>query len=223
MKPRIKAGTGSGISLSVGVSGSGKTFGIKQQVYRAVMSGMFVVVIDRLHEWRVVPRAIADRTAVFDCVREAIVKKPDSGGNLALVRSRDMELDAETVCQWAMRAGNAGVAISEAHRVLPNRAVLPRGALGDVLTSGRHRNIRLWLDTQRLALLSKTATEQAANVRVYTIVGDRDKSVLKTTWGTALLAAVEECGAKLARGEAGWHVRLGPSRLGPYRPTRKVF
>ena len=223
MKPRIKAGTGSGISLSVGVSGSGKTYGIKQQVYRAVSNGMRVIVIDRLHEWRAVPRAIADRTGVFDSVREAIVKKPDKGGNLTLVRSRDMELDAERVCQWAMRTGNVGIAISEAHRVLANRAVLPRGALGDVLTSGRHRNIRLWLDTQRLALLSKTATEQAANVRVYTIVGDRDKSVLKTTWGTALLAAVEECGAKLARGEAGWHVRLGPSRLGPYRPTRKVF
>jgi len=223
MKPRIKAGTCSGISLSVGVSGSGKTFGIKQQVYRAVSSGMSVVVIDRLHEWRAVPRAIADRTGVFDSVREAVAKRPDRGGNLAIVRSRDMELDAERVCQWAMRTGNVGIAISEAHRVLPNRAILPGGALGDALTSGRHRNIRLWLDTQRLALLSKTATEQAANVRVYTIVGDRDKSVLKTTWGTALLAAVEECGAKLARGEAGWHVRLGPSRLPPYVPTRTVF
>jgi len=215
---KVTAGTGSGISLSIGVSGSGKTFGIKQQVYRAVLAGQRVMVIDRMGEWRAVPKALAKTTAVYATVRDAA----NGSSKLAIVRSHDMVRDAERACQWAMRRGNVGVAISEAHRVMPNQSTLPKGAIGDVLTSGRHRNIRLWVDTQRLSLLSKTATEQAANVRVYTVVGDRDKSVLKTTWGTALLAAVELCAERLANGDAGWHVRLGPSRLGPYVPTRMV-
>jgi hypothetical protein len=201
-----------GIRLSIGVSGAGKTHGIREDVYRAARAGLPVLVIDRMCEWE---RGDAGARDVATAARHV-----ESGARLVVVRPSDAVAAAEEACAWARDyPGAAGVAIPEAHRVAPSSSKLPE-ALEDVACAWRHHRVALWVDTQRIALLSRTITEQARSIRLYAIVGDLDSRVVAELGGRELADCVHACAAKLADGEPGWHVELGLVRVPPYQVRR---
>lgn len=213
-----------GIRLAVGVSRSGKTFGMERDVTRA-SERIPVVVIDRLAEWgrNGFPPDVAQRTAIvssFDRVQRAL----ERGKRLVVVRSVDARADAERACEWARdRAGVAGVAIPEAHRCFPNAGNLPR-SVEDVACAWRHHEVAIWLDTQRLAKLHKDLTEQASacELRLYAILGARDRKVIAEDLDGDLLDPLNTIRDRFkgGDGERGWHVLLPGAP--PYEPRREA-
>jgi hypothetical protein len=210
-----------GIHLSIGVSGSGKTYGMRSAVYDASRH-MPIMVIDRMYEWGSVPGRLAGRAVGVTSAADGIaVFKSRPQTRMVIVRDVGEVADSlNAACLWAISSkGPAGVACSEVHRAAPNGGRLP-GEIERAVTQWRHHKVGLWLDTQRLALLSRTITEQATELKLYTIVGDRDLSVIGATWGNDLVVAVGKCAAKFAAGEPGWHVNLGIVRTPPYSIAR---
>lgn len=200
-----------GIRLAVGVSGAGKTHAIRADVYAAAKIHP-VMVLDRMHEWT---RGDAGARTVAEGA-----KAVQKGARLVIVRPSDIVSAAEDACAWARDySGMAGVAIPEAHRAAPNQKPLPT-ALEDVACAWRHHRVALWLDTQRLALINRTLTEQARETRLFAIVGDLDLRAVSELGGKELVGAVRLCAERLARGEPGYHVRLGLVRLPPFVPVR---
>lgn len=201
-----------GIRLSVGVSGAGKTFGVRREVCEAARAGVPVLVIDRMHEWE------RGDAGAFDVATAA--RYVDQGARLVIVRPRDVVAAAEEACAWARdRRELAGVALPEAHRIAPNGARLS-DALEDCATAWRHFRVALWCDTQRISLLSRTITEQARTLRLYAIVGDLDARAVAELGGRELAEQVQEAARRLAGGEPGWHVELGLVRVPPYELRR---
>jgi hypothetical protein len=204
--------TDPGIRLAVGVSGAGKTYSIRADVYRAARECP-VMVIDRMKEWT---RGDAGVRSVADGARAVA-----DGARLVIVRPQDVVQATEEACRWARDySGLAGVAVPEAHRALPNGGRLAP-AVEDCVTAWRHHRVALWLDTQRLSLLNRTVTEQARELRLFAIVGDLDLRAVSELGGRELVAAVRACAQRLADGEPGWHVQLGLVRVPPYRVVRE--
>ncbi|MCH8198541.1 MAG: hypothetical protein IIA54_00525 [Chloroflexi bacterium] len=226
-----------GIRLAVGVSGAGKTHGLRAQVYRAVRSGMPVIVLDRMHEWNEVPGDLVPVTCVVPDVAQALEYIPQ-GARLCVVRPSDVLTEALSACEWARDyQGVAGVACSEAHRIAPNTSATLPGPLEDVALAWRHHRVALWLDTQRISLLSRTLTEQARELRIYAVGGDRDLARLREVGGKQLEDAAKECARRLVglgeyddQGnqrtaplppEPGWHVLIRVTPLPPYHLERE--
>lgn len=209
----MKGATDPGLRLAIGTSGAGKTYGTKREVYAAARGGVPVIVIDQMYEW----------THADACVRTtreatALIAK---GKRLVLVRAEDPVSAAEEACGWAIadRAKVRGVALPEAHNLLPSEGRLPPNAMKCV-TAWRHFNVALWLDTQRLALLNRTCSEQSRTIRVYATIGDLDLLALKRVGGVPLMDAAAEAAERMARGEPGWHATLGLVRKPPFPLTR---
>lgn len=207
-----------GVKLAVGVSGSGKTYGLRQEVYAATRERP-VIVIDPMREWRTAPAECAPKGVQTVSGKGGAVDAVNNGARLVVVETSDVVKDAELACEWARQRGDCGVALPEAHRIAPNGDRLS-GALDACATAWRHYRVSLWLDTQRLALLHKTLTEQASEIRIHAVFGPRDLSVIKEWGGNALVEAVTVCATKLSEGEPGWCVRLGMVRKPPYRIER---
>jgi len=215
--------TDPGIRIAVGVSGAGKTIGLRAQVYRAVAGGMPVMGMDRMHEMTEVPENIAPLTTLVATVAEG-AQYIAQGARFVIVRPADVISESMAACAWARDyPGVAGVAISEAHRVAPNTgSPLPRD-LEDVALAWRHHRVALWLDTQRLSLLSRTLTEQARELRVYAVGGERDLQRLREMGGNGLEDAAKEAARRLVAGEAGWHVAVRVTALPPYLLEREAL
>lgn len=219
-----------GLHVSVGVSGSGKTFGIRRDIASAVRAGMPVVAIDRMKEWDEVPADLVSMTAgaTNALPREAMARTLAAGRRLLVLRYDPSRPGALTdpiaaaidACAWAREhRGAAGVALPEAHRVAPVMPVKLPPDIEEIATCWRHHQVALWADTQRLANLNKTVLENARDVRLYAMVGPRDLAAAEEL-ASGMAPLVREAGARLARGEPGWHVRLGWSRLPPYELAR---
>jgi hypothetical protein len=210
-----KLGAGeAGIRVAVGVSGAGKTHGVRKQIYAAA-EHMPVIVIDRMCEWSAVPARLSGRTQIVNSVFAAKGAISSGGVRLAIVQCKDAAKEAALACEWARDYPEiAGVAIPEAHRCAPNKGSLPQ-PIEDAACAWRHHRVALWLDTQRFALLSRTLVEQAREIRVYAS-GPRDvDAVVAELGGPELSDAIRECGDRLARGEPGWHVRLQQTSIRP--------
>lgn len=210
-----------GLFVRVGVSASGKTYGVRESVYTAVRAGMPVMVLDRMREWGRVPRDLGDLVAGARSVA-ALAAAAAGGARLLIVRppSGELEVAAAEACAWARDvAGVAGVAIPEAHAVMPKHGRL-EPACEDVVTAWRHHHVALWVDTQRLALLSSHVVELARELHLHAMVGKRDLMVLRELGGPWLEAGVQWCARKLGAGEAGWHVTLDLIRVPPYVARR---
>jgi len=209
---------GPGLRLSIGVSGSGKTYGMRSTVFRNARA-FPIIVLDQMAEWHSAPTGI--RAVGVSSVREAIdaIKKHEV--SLAIVRGPgDVAEMFDRACRWAAKgSGVRGVACSEAHIPIPNGKPLA-DHVKVAVTQWRHKRLALFLDTQRLALLSRTVTEQATLLKLYAIVGDNDLSVVRATWGKELLESLRVVAARYAAGAPGWHVRLGINRAPPYRVER---
>lgn len=218
-----------GLRVALGISGSGKTHGVRADVLRAVRLYP-VVVIDFAEEWTSVPASYAPHTRGAKDFAEAKVHL-DAGARLVVVRPPPIDgalvAAVESACAWAReRPGLAGVAIPEAHNVAPVTRIPP--ILWRVATAWRHSGVSLWCDTQRVAALHHGITENAREIRVYAHVGDTDLKRLRDIGNQALADAAKECARRLAPpseggdGQAGWHVTLGLIRSPPYRLTREA-
>jgi len=217
---------GPGLRLSVGVSRSGKTFGLRRQVYRAVRAGVPVLVLDRLREWTALPPDVA--AVAVGVTPEAGVRGAtawlDGGARLAIVHTRAVESDAVLACEWARdHAGHAGVAMSEVHRAAPNTGAPLPEALEDVALAWAHHNVSFYGDTQRLSLCHRTLTEQMRELRVYAVGGERDLQRLREMGGAKLSEAAQECARRLVAGEPGWHVSIATVALPPYELRREAL
>lgn len=205
-----------GIRLNIGISGTGKTYCIRGQVYRSA-AHMPIMVLDRMCEWSSVPASLAPYTAGCQTVAQGI-EHAKRGKRLIVVRPQDIVSASNEACIWARDyKGVAGVAIPEAHRVCPNMQNSLPQAIDDVATAWRHHKVALWLDTQRIANLNRTLTEQARELKLFSIVGDRDLKVVSEIGGSELVAKIKECASRLAAGDPGWHVELGLVRVPPYQ------
>jgi hypothetical protein len=179
-----------------------------------------VIVIDRLCEWTV---GHEGATSVAEAVQHI-----ERGRRLVIVRPPDPTppdwtiLEASAAARWAKRyPDTAGVAVPEAHRVLPNGGRLPE-VWDDVTCAWRHHGVAVWLDSQRLAKLHKDVTEQAAasDLRIFAILGERDLETARELGGRDLVRCVTEAATRYGRGERGWHVRLTVGVVPPYTLQR---
>lgn len=212
-----------GLRVSVGISRSGKTFGIRTEVLRAVAAGVPVIVLDRVKEWTSAPASLRGVTAGALNVRDAARLIESSGARLVIVRPVDVCAAALEACSWVKDyPGVAGVAFPEGHNVAPaGRLRLPQ-ALDDIASAWAHHKVALWIDSQRMSKLHSDVVENAADLRLYAMVGERDLKRLTEFGQPELQQRVRECASLLAAGQAGWHVRLGMVRTPPYEITREV-
>lgn len=217
-----------GLRLSCGVSRSGKTHHLQRVVWAAT-ERIPVIVLDRKNEVRI-PEQLASITAICRSVRDA-AGWAKHGKRYLIVRPGDVDASAllEEACEWA-REGAAtgkahsratrGVAMSEAHRAMPNGRPL-KPATDECVTAWAHCNCDLFFDVQRLAKLETTVSENASELRLYTVTGSTDFQRVREIGGRDLENAVRVCGERFDAGQPGWHVKLGVSRRGPFVPTRE--
>ena len=215
---------GPGLRLSVGVSGSGKTHGLRRQVYRAVLSGVPVMVLDRMREWTTLPPEVA-KVAVGVTPESGVQLARawlDEGARLVIVQTRDVERDTILACEWARdNPKHCGIALTEVHRAAPNTGAPLPSALEDVALAWRHHHVSFWCDTQRLSLCNRTFTEQVRELRVHAVGGERDLMRLREMGGAELAQAATECARRLVAGEPGWHVLIRTVALPPYELQRE--
>jgi hypothetical protein len=212
-----------GIRLSVGASGSGKSYKNRSEILVAVLSYP-VVVLDRQREWtdatrRIrVPPNVAAVTAGATTMAEARQRIAE-GRRLIVLQTSDPERAAIEACAWARDAGRAGIAFPEAHRVFPNNGRLDPAA-NDIASAWRHSAASVWLDTQRFSKLNRDLTEAVRDLRIFAFAGELDLAVVRSIGSRALETQIIEAARRLERGEPGWHVRKGLVRLPPFDLVR---
>jgi hypothetical protein len=224
-----------GPRVAVGVSGAGKTHSVRAGVYGAARAGVPVIALDIPKEWLEVPTDLAKSTALVATVPDAI-KAVNDGKTLAIVRIKATQGASAAIAaaEWATdrrekakelpERALSGIAIPEAHHVFPLNKPMP-GPLAEIVLQWRHVRCALWCDSQRFALLGRALREQARETRLFAC-GPGDLKDLYETGGDELVAAIREAVSRFGGGEGdpksepGWHVRLGPSRLGPYELVR---
>jgi len=207
-----------GIRLAVGVSESGKTFGIRRDL--AIASEKFpIIVLDQTKEWTKTPvpsKGCEKLEHAFEWVKR--------GHRLVVCRTTRSELAEQgtRLCEWALNVPQlVGVAVPEAHNVWPNGRPLPPPMM-ELVTAWRHHKVAAWFDAQRFALVDATIRAQAREVRLYTMHSDLDIDQAKrmVRSGGELVKAIDECADRFDRREYGWHVTLSASRRPPYIPER---
>lgn len=212
-----------GIRLAVGVSESGKTFGIRRDL--GVAAEKFpIIVMDQTREWVETPVPSKRCSTV-----KRAVELVGEGARFVIVRVEREQLASEGIalCTWALsvvdreKRRQVGIAIPEAQNICPNGRPLSPVML-ELVTAWRHHKVAAWFDTQRFALLDSTIAAQAREVRLYTMHSDLDIARAKgmVRQGAELVTALDECADRFDRREYGWHVTLGNSRRPPYTPER---
>lgn len=209
-----------GVRLSVGVSRSGKTYRLRR-IYFQAATRIPLIILDRTREITAVPTPLASHTAGCDTVKEAIGHL-ERGKRVVIVRINECVGEMERACDWARKQPRtAGVAMSEAHRAFP--LAKPLGpAADDCITAWAHCNVAMFLDTQRLAKIETTVSENASELCLFTCTGTNDFDRMRDIGGRELVDAVREAGARFDQGQPGWHVKLGVTRRGPYTLVREA-
>lgn len=202
-----------GVRLSVGVSRSGKTYRLRR-IYFQAATRIPLIILDRTREIQQVPAPLGPYTAGCSSVREAI-EYLEKGKRIVVVQVTDCQNEMERACEWARKyPGVAGIAMSEAHRAFPNgKPLMP--ASDDAITAWAHFKVAMFLDTQRLAKIDTTVSENASELCLFTCTGSNDFDRMRDIGGRELEAAVREAGNRFDRGEPGWHVKLGVTRRAP--------
>ncbi len=224
---------GIGITTHAGISGAGKTHGIRQSIWKHVAAGHQTVIVDRMREWDAVPPGLEGHVSGFYTEGSGVTPEyiDQQGTRLIVIRPQltDVEATAEAACNWAMadRQAVRVVAIPEAHRAIPKkidpRSASAHAAVQSIITEWRHYNVAMYCDSQRFAALNTDLVELSRTLRLFAMAGKNDFQALKDIGGSELVTAVKECAEKLDAGEPGWHVRLGTTRRPPYEITRDVL
>lgn len=216
MNPRVE--------LHVGMSGSGKTRELREQIDEAEDDGERLVVIDTTGE---IAEAFAEderrHTLAKVSALPALLREYDSP--IVIVPERDRELGpprrdevplVERVAYACLDARDVTIAITEVHMHIPESAPMGR-QVRTLLTQYRHYDCALLADTQRFAAVAKPLVSQASALRLFAMAGKRDLDVVSDIGGEALAAAVREAARRLAAHEPGWHVTID-ARHPPVRP-----
>jgi hypothetical protein len=200
------------ITVHIGMSGAGKTYALRAEVYRHLLDhGRSAIIVDQMAEWSTAPPNLSTglvanveeaRSALAEGLRCAVIRLPT-----------DPYVAVEESCRWALDNA-ATVVVPEAQLVAPPSILGPN--MKTMVCAWRHHDAALYVDTQRISLLNRTIVDLARMVRVFAVAGDRDHSVLRDLGGRELSDAAYECAERLERGEPGWHVPLGIRRRGPY-------
>jgi hypothetical protein len=206
------------VLLHVGVSGSGKTFALQEDACERIDAGRRALIIDTAREWNASPHAIDPvYVETLDAARESLRR----GTRMVVLRvARPTTLGPapkgevpliERACALALDERAIDLVVTEAHMHLAGD-----DAVGvqtrTLITQYRHYGCALAVDTQRFAALATRVRAQASAMRLFALVGSRDLVAVDEVGGPALVAAVQACNAKLAAGEAGWHVYIDPKR-----------
>lgn len=224
-----------GVRVSIGRPGSGKTFGVRRDVIESARAGMPIVVVDVTGEWTLPPGLAAlnerGRIPSWADVRSAVAAI-ERGDRIAIVRTpigapaATLLQHADDACRWACNEKHElrGVAIPEAWLIAPASGRLSPG-IAEVTRMWRHRNVALWLDAQRISMMSRNVVELAKELRLYAASGDTDFDVIRRVGGGGengrqLAAAIATAAARFADGEPGWHVILGEVREPPFELVR---
>lgn len=208
-----------GVRLSVGVSRSGKSHRLQRIVWAAAQR-IPIMILDRTREVKAAPAFLSGHVVGCKTVAEA-VRHFESGKRVVVVHIDDCINEMERACEWARKhKGTAGIAMSEAHRAFPNgKPLLPAG--DDCITAWAHCDVAMFLDTQRLAKIDTTVSENASELCLFTCTGTNDFDRMRDIGGKELVDAVREAGARFDQGQPGWHVKLGVTRRGPYTLVRE--
>lgn len=215
-----------GVRVAVGISRSGKTYGIRADVLRAVHEGaMPIIVIDRMHEWTSFPRSLTPMTVRVNDVRAAAAAI-EGGARLAIVHATIETSPRESIaaCEWACatKAELRGVCFNEAHVAAPSGRQKLAPAIAEIAGAWAHYNAALWADSQSVWKLHPDLHGNATELRLYAMGAARDFAACREIGTPELAERVREAGQRLSDGEPGWHVRLGVVRLPPYELTRRV-
>jgi hypothetical protein len=213
-----------GLRLYLGNPGSGKSYAMAKSVIAAARHRA-VVVVDATREWadddgRMMRRLPADVRAVGARRLDRVLEHAGKPGVIVYHPSVWVE-DTVRLADALSRTRGVGLAVSEAHTVLPSGVPLSPG-WDALVTRWRHLHASVWLDTQRPARLARTVTELATTIALFACNGPRDAdAVAELVSDPAELhrANAIVC-SKLAKGEPGWHVRLGLDRTPPYQVVR---
>lgn len=209
-----------GVRVSIGVSRSGKTYGIRNDVIAAARDGVPIIVIDRTREWTSAPVSLTSVACRVRTVDQA-ARMIERGVRLAVLETKETAPAALEACAWACSfAGLAGVAFPEGHHVAPRTTKALPEALDEAINAWAHNNVALWIDSQRAAKLHADVVENATELRFYAMVGFRDLQSLREYASPELADRCREAAERMAAGQPGWHVRLGTHRGGPYELRR---
>lgn len=119
-------------------------------------------------------------------------------------------------------AGPAILVLPEAHTSAREGYPLPPH-LRTIAHRWRHRavNAGCWFDTQHFADVSKDLERAARYLYLFGNAGHADLRKVRDIGGDALVQAVTEAGRRAARGQPGYHVRVGQlDRSGPFELRR---
>lgn len=214
------------LRVAIGVSGSGKSYYVKNEVLIAART-IPVMVIDMMREWPAVPipNDLMPYAAPAYDVATAI-KAVAAGKRLVVIQPADMMAASIQAAEWARQyPGVAGLAIHECHHVAPVNQPMPI-EIDRIATQWRHHRVAFWADCQRIARLHHSITDNARELRLFAQWGDLDLKRVKEIGGQPLVDAINDCARRFAptdeggQNEPGWHVRLGVLRTPPFQIVR---
>lgn len=218
-----------GVRLYFGVPGSGKSYALKRSVIESA-KWRVIVVVDATREWAdddgvvVTPLPMMDVRGARTIPRVLECLDAMKTGLIIYHPRVWVEDTTALVNVLSVRSPNVpelGIAISEAHNLMPNGPPLAPG-FDAVVTRWRHLRLAAWFDTQRPARLHRTVTELATQVSLFAATGPRDVDAVAELVNDpkALIDANEESCRRFAAGEPGWHIKLGIDRAPPYELSR---
>lgn len=200
----------------IGASESGKTYTMGAHVRQAALAGWRVVVVDLVQEW---PRAGLFRGLEWSRTSDlrramgtVVAGRPVTIYQPHTTDDETVAVHVDHIAEAAIRAPfGVLLAVPEAHVAFREHRRLGEH-VGEVVTRFRHRNVnvRLWIDTQMLADVSKRVWDVCREVYLFGGAARRDGGRVRELGGRELEAKINEAGALAARGRPGYHVRVTP-------------
>jgi hypothetical protein len=237
------AGTSTSVYAALGITGSGKSFGIARKIAHALRTTKWaVLVLDVNDEW-IDPRgsilaAIAGsprirvtsvrsvdeaRKALADGRRLVVVSGKAVGGNYGKPANPYYAV-ADALATVAIEGPATVLVLHEAHTSCHEGHPFPP-RVGQIVLHHRHLAALLWVDSQQPANVRKELLAGCHRIDLYATAAPRDLSQIERLAGSRELSdAVREMAAHVVHSkEAGWHIPFNVHAPGgPYVAQRIV-